>query len=460
MLQFNPNKLKYAEHNVLPHKNFMQDYFKETEYILNQVKFRYLGQTFTGRGIMSWKPEGGFHIEAPLDLEPLADVREVPLGRLRVVSRKDAASIKLIFPGTERAIASAISLIDRYDVLSEKRLSININRVLFFTQDLLSEEECSNDQFRGSALFEIEAIDFLSDLIELQENVILGDRVVPLKSERNWRGILHEGQNGELIVGYCIDKQYLKVDWELPRKRFNRAYAWRLPESIQYALSIFLGQDVCLLQREMRWDSCQRIEMRKKRKITLLGFLQPIQYRSTIDREHFIRLIHFVSAKEPGSEVCCRIFKQLLNASSQFNWQIREFIVSSILEAALRSINQEPFLRNRGSCKKWNVGIGLHSFLNSYLPESWEPLHERVMKDFSHLRDRSAHPDWLFTQGGALSEEEREKSLDSMIFLSRFYGYMILALVGFRDLEPIFPTPHTEWRTPLTFVPATLPRES
>jgi antitoxin ParD1/3/4 len=64
------------------------------------------------------------------------------------------------------------------------------------------------------------------------------------------------------------------------------------------------------------------------------------------------------------------------------------------------------------------------------------------MKAHTYLRDRNAHPDWLFSQGGSLSEAEQVQSLDNMLLLSRFYGYMILALAGFKNLEPIFPPPH------------------
>jgi antitoxin ParD1/3/4 len=67
------------------------------------------------------------------------------------------------------------------------------------------------------------------------------------------------------------------------------------------------------------------------------------------------------------------------------------------------------------------------------------------MKAHTYLRDRNAHPDWLFSQGGSLSEAEQVQSLDSMILLSRFYGYMILALAGFKNLDPIFPPPHETW---------------
>lgn len=36
------------------------------------------------------------------------------------------------------------------------------------------------------------------------------------------------------------------------------------------------------------------------------------------------------------------------------------------------------------------------------------------------------------------------------ILLSRFYGYMILALAGFKDLEPKFPIPFNKWGAIMT----------
>jgi hypothetical protein len=41
-----------------------------------------------------------------------------------------------------------------------------------------------------------------------------------------------------------------------------------------------------------------------------------------------------------------------------------------------------------------------------------------------------------------MSDDKMEKSLDDMILLSRFYGYMILALSGKKGLTPIFPVSH------------------
>ncbi len=69
------------------------------------------------------------------------------------------------------------------------------------------------------------------------------------------------------------------------------------------------------------------------------------------------------------------------------------------------------------------------------------------------MRHRNAHPDFLLKKGGYLSEEYREKSVDDMIYLSRFYGYMILAMAGFQDLEPQFPPPFAEWKATVKIEP-------
>ncbi|MHC5862912.1 hypothetical protein [Nostoc sp.] len=59
-----------------------------------------------------------------------------------------------------------------------------------------------------------------------------------------------------------------------------------------------------------------------------------------------------------------------------------------------------------------------------------------------------------FSQGGSFSEAEQAQSLDSMIFLSRFYGYIIFALAGFQGLKPIFPSSHQTWGAAATITVA------
>ena len=66
------------------------------------------------------------------------------------------------------------------------------------------------------------------------------------------------------------------------------------------------------------------------------------------------------------------------------------------------------------------------------------------------MRHRNAHPDWLTIRGGALEEPSLERSLDDIVFLSAFYGYMVRSLAGFKDLKPRFPKPMKDWRPVMT----------
>jgi hypothetical protein len=248
------------------------------------------------------------------------------------------------------------------------------------------------------------------------------------------------------------DKKYLKVSWKLPRSKFTKTYNWKLAEAIQDSLSIVIGQNISLLKREVYCGVQQRFEIRRPSQITDLDIFSLFNVGSSLNKGYFIKLIDFLAKDERGSDICRNIFQQLIRAARQENWHVRELLVSTILEAALRNIDGQPFQAGKG--KPWNVGKSLQNFINSYLSNEWHGIKASVMKAHEYLRNRNAHPDWLFTQGGALSNEEMEKSLDSMIFLSRFYGYMILALAGIKDLKPRFPKPHSEWGAAIIIKPS------
>ncbi len=141
--------------------------------------------------------------------------------------------------------------------------------------------------------------------------------------------------------------------------------------------------------------------------------------------------------------VCKSIFNQLIEASRQKTRKGQELLISTILEAALRTIDNHPF---REGEKSWKLRNSMIIFKKKYLSDEWIDYCEKAIRDHIYLRNRNAHPDWLISPGGSLSKEEMSKSLDDMIFLSRFYGYMILALAGFRNLKPQFPAPHKEWK--------------
>lgn len=399
---------------------------------------------------MSWNPDQGFQIEAPVNRQDLLAQGNIEFGKIKIIRKTDKSSIRLFLHDGTWAFSPSVALIDRDDVIGEQRLSIRLNRVVF----LRSYSHTSTDDYlTGVALYEVGEITFLSDQVQHTEEVKIAGSDTFRNTSFHRRGIYLESESGHRIIGRVVNQKHLKIEWELPKATFSKPYNLNLAEAIGDSLSILLGRRLVLLQAEFRDGKHERIDIRRRRSVEVLDLLSPIE-QTILNKEHFMKLVSFIAAKEPHSDICRNIFQQLLEASRQKNWQVTELLVSTILEAALRNIDDQPFQSRKGKSKTWKVGNGLKNFLNNYFSEEWQDIYDEVIKAHTYLRDRNAHPDWLFTQGGMLSEAEQEKSLDNVIFLSRFYGYMILAIAGFRDLEPLFPKSHTEWSPLISFISA------
>jgi hypothetical protein len=412
----------------------VKDYFKKTEYVLERLWFDYLGSRYEGRGIMTWNPDEGFHIEAFLEKPSVPLPKTINLGETRIVRKGDISSIRMKPHGFDWAIASNARLIDRYDILWQNRLSINLNRVIF------SESEVSNQNldWHGTALYETKRQPILPNYVKSE--VWLNNQKIEWSV--NPLGIWYEDEQNQRIAGRLIDDRHLKLHWKLSKSLWSKTDSWRWSEAAQDALSIWFGETIWLLQREVQRGNQRYIEVKKRGNLNSLGLLSPFGSQRRLNKNLFIGLTEFLVRNERDATICRNIFQQMLEASRQQSWQATELLLSTILEAALRSVDGHPFRPKKDS---WNVGKSLTQFFENYLSDKWTPLHSEVMKAHTYLRDRNAHPDWLFSQGGYLSEEEKEKSLDTMIFLSRFYGYMILTLAGFKELEPKFPKVHNEW---------------
>lgn len=442
----------------------MKDYFKETEFVLDKLQFDYLGGRYRGRGIMTWKPEQGFHIEAPLDLQDIPQPRD-EFGRVGVLRKSDRSSIHMVLHNSNnRAIAPSVVLVDRLDIINENRISVDLERVVFSKDySRYHSSNLTNKILTGSALYEVYNIKFLFDKIIHEEKVRFQNYGPLRESRKTQSGFRYQGEKGQLIQGHLVDSKYLEIRWELPREHFTKAYSWRLPEAIQHSLSILFGQGINLLRREVSCGKLKRIEIRQKQPVVSLEPIFLFNPRFASSKEHkkyFIKLTDLIVGNKPEGFIFCKIFNQLLEASRQENWQVSELLVATALEAALRNIDNEPFQTKKRKSKEWNIGQSLERFIEQYLSNEWKGIKKSVMQAHTYLRDRNAHPDWLFTQGGALSEEEQAKALDNMIFLSRFYGYMILALAGFKNLEPYFPKPHSEWQPLLVVAPTNLNGET
>jgi hypothetical protein len=409
------------------------DYFKEAKYILELLYFHYRGNRYQGHGIMTWNPDEGFHLEAFLDKQGKT-LSKIELRKVGLIRKSNVCSIRMRPQGYDWAIAPNVVISDSNELdISHNRLSIDFGRVIF-CQSILPIVD--NSLWIGSALYETKSYLSLSDAVHTEIQI----NEQPIGTTWRASGILYEDNRQQKVIGHLVDKNQLKLYWQLPKNSWSKAESWRWAIAIQDALSIWYGETLWLLQCEVSRSSKKYTELRQKVKLTSLELLSPCSTHP-LDKQAFISLVEFFARNSPYTGICRRIFWQIVEASRQQSWQARELLLSTILEAALRSIEKHPSQPN----DKWNVEGGLKRFREKYFPREWKPYFKQAFKAFEALRHRNAHPDWLFSQGGSLSEAEQVQSLDNMILLSRFYGYMILALAGFKNLDPIFPPPHETW---------------
>ena len=209
---------------------------------------------------------------------------------------------------------------------------------------------------------------------------------------------------------------------------------------------MLMGETVVLLQRELYRGTQILQEVNKPRDVHSLNLFHLFDDDS-LDKNVFIKLSEYLARDDPNARVCRAIFEQLADASRQRSLQGNEYLISTVVDAALRTMDREPFRVNDYS--SWDPDTSIKRFRQNYLSDKWISACEKVMQARKRLRHRNAHPDWLYTERGALSDEQLAISLDDRILISRFCGYMILALAGFNDLEPVFPRPHKEWGAPL-----------
>lgn len=418
-------------------------YLQEAEYYLSRIWFDYLGGRYEGRGILNWEPEQGFHIEAFIERErengPLPDLIEI--GKVGLLRKDDIGIVRMKSPGFHLAVAR-VPLFDRADVIVEKRLSVKLGSITFYRTNPIYVDDTD---FYGRAFFEA-------------ENLLLPDTIITKKDISGYqggtkidRGINYDIDNNHAVFAHIAEDKTIELFWRLSKSKWSKTDSFNWPEAIRYALSVLSGQEVRLLQKETDFLLYGRRQVYKRELGQHLGVLSPLPQDILLKREFFILLTEFFAKNEQNAVISRRIFDQILEASRQETLQGKELLLSTILEATLRTIENCPFKPGDNS---FDMKVSLENFRKNYLSTYWEDACEKAYKVWRRLRHRNAHPDWLIGKGGAMSQENMESSLDDMIFLSRFYGYMILSLAGMTIMgKPVFPKTHRDWKASIIIKP-------
>jgi hypothetical protein len=417
----------------------MKSYFSEEEYFIDHIWFHNGECRHDGNGILTWNPANGFHLAARVKrnkpLPPRKDFKTISLGP-RVL-------LKMKLVGGLLAIVPNVSLNDL--ALIGGHISLDVNRVIFIQP---KKEGADSSHCFGSALY------------ETKTNLLLPDKVSQETQIGSWQpaqslsfsGFHYEDNCNQKVIGKLTDKKYLDFNWSLPKSQWSKTNNWDFAKGLQDAISIVAGEVIQLRYHESHRYGRIYTEMRTGEQPYSLGVFFRLFDQDTLDRDIIVQLANFLTRDSKESEICRKIFYQMADASRQKTWQAKELLLSTILEAALRTLFNYPFSPEKPKKEDlFKIRQALKRFREQYLSDDkevgrkWKKAINRVAEIHKRLRHRNAHPDWLLGQGGAYSTDEMERTINDVIFLSRFYKYMILALAGFKGMEPLFPKPFSDW---------------
>ena len=227
----------------------MENYFQETKFILELLYFHYEVSRYQGRGVMTWHPDEGFHLEAFLD-NTVKTIEKVDIGKIGITPKSDFCSIRMRPQCYDWAIAPNIRLSsqDKLDINQSRYLSINFGRLVFCE----SVSPISDDSiWTGSALYETKSKLLLSD--EVYTETRINDQKLGNKWEVS--GICYEDEHNRKLIGSFIDDKHLKLYWKLPKQLWSKSESWQWNIAIQDVLSIRFGETVRLLQRSFLRDA-------------------------------------------------------------------------------------------------------------------------------------------------------------------------------------------------------------
>src|SRR5437868_6245853 len=108
----------------------MFDHSQPAEYVLDRLSFRHDNQHYSGRGILSWDPEKGVHINGFLSqLGP--DTRFQNPGAVEIQDRGDQYPVRFIGYGFN-GIVPRVFARNLGSLLHERRLFIEADQAIFF----------------------------------------------------------------------------------------------------------------------------------------------------------------------------------------------------------------------------------------------------------------------------------------------------------------------------------------
>lgn len=399
------------------------------EWGLTDLSFEYRGFRYEGKGLLRWVPEKGFHLDGFVDRKK--DLRTAGKHRVSatypggLIRREHYRPIRAKSPHHKWILAPDYPMVFLADLDFEGRVSLDIERVIF----------CQRFPGVSSGFSISEESRFSAPRLILPEAVAtterLGDDVLSMGGSRtalSWSDTLHKSR----LRRVSNDTVLLETSLLAPRLSLD-VNAWT--GAVRDVLGLLTGHVFEPSTREIRRRGWVYTQVRAVHTgDSPEGFVLFPPRTGEIDRSRFVGLVDFMVSNPPGAAVLRGLRSQLSAAAVQAYWPVRELLIATALEAALRSVYNDPFVE--GAKSNGYVNRRMSEFQKDYLDGEWREVRKAVVKAHERLRHRNAHPDWMLGTGGQWSDAALDQALLDIRLLERFYGAFVLALARIDNVDP------------------------
>jgi len=391
---------------------------------LNRVRF-------TGDGTLEWNIKDGFHLNSKVQPTKKLESFTKSFGGAKIIPKK-------LFRFKINKVWDAYSSVffsqwNEFSLFASGKISVDFHDLVLFSDMLYINKK---GIVNGKCCYKINENTLLPDKVNY-EIKLMGELIY---SESKNCGLLIQDDDIK-INAYLIEQNILELSWQVNKNNFTRKAQWGLSTAIRDALSICTGQTVNFLRRDFYRQNKTVVELIKERDTRDLGFLNPLKQDTILDKDLFLRILEALIKDDKNAKIIRHLFFQIADAMQVSNLSLWEFMVSTSLETALRTYFNIPFQKNKKNdrfksvepfLKKWKS-----EYFNDEYNKEWRKVFNNVNRYYKELRHINTHPD-LINSPEFLPIDERQERYNSLIYLCKFYGYIILALVGYKNLKPEF----------------------
>ncbi|MCD6115553.1 hypothetical protein J7K93_00935 [bacterium] len=394
---------------------------ENSEFDVQQVNFNYHGRYYVGNGTLKWDPNDGFFLTA--DIEPDSNIGEFSFGGPSIISR---TFIYLKIDKNHFGICPHV-FIDtgvELELYLKNKIDISFPNLLIYTPVSYKKERGSHS---GTCVFSIAKDTRLPDTIA--ESLKINDEI--FSNRKSLSGLLVEDDKIKLR-GYINNDGNLELSWTLKSNIYNLNDEWRLPKALRTALSICIGQSIEILSIELNQHHRTIMSYSKYRGPEVLHYFAPIS-SDIFSKELFSHIFYNQLEKKDYYVIVHKLFYRIVDTFKAKNFDLWVYMISTALEATLRTYDNKPFRQVKKE-DNFDIVYSLRNLKQIYFSDNhikkYRKIFKKVLEYYNKLRHRTVHPDWINESA------DSKVSYEMILFLVKFYGYLIKALVGYKDLEP------------------------